>query len=81
MHKNMIALLLALLLAGSALCSCGETKQQADTAGNGTETETTAGASSDETEKMRYTANVPDGTDLGGMKFTVLAYPSEDVIW
>ena len=83
MNRKMISLLLALILASGTLASCGNPKDPAETAGGGTETETTANTAPAETapETVHYAAAVPEGTDLGGMKFTVLAYPAEDIVW
>ena len=81
MNKRWIALFLALLLGCGSLVPCSDTKkpkesdtETADATGTETEAET-------EPETIRYAANVPAGTDLGGMQFTVLAYPAEDTIW
>ena len=80
MNRKMISLLLALILASGTLASCANPKDPAETAGTESESETDTTPVETEPETVRYAAEVPGGTDLGGRKFTVLAFAAEDMI-
>ncbi len=81
MNRKMISLLLALILASGTLASCANPKDPAETAGTESESATDTTPVETEPETVRYAAEVPGGTDLGGRKFTVLAFAAEDVVW
>ncbi len=80
--KKTLSLLLILAALMPVFTACAD--NSADTASgegtaaqSGTDTATTAKAD----EETRYTANIPEGTSYDGQTFTVLAFPTEDVIW
>lgn len=83
MNRKMISLLLAWILFCGTLVSCANSHPPGDKTDNGTDAETATETTPVETEPdtVYYTAEVPVGTDLGGMKCTVLAFAAEDVIW
>lgn len=68
MNRKMISLLLALILASGTLASCANPKDPAETAGTESESATDTTPVETEPETVRYAAEVPGGTDLGGQE-------------
>lgn len=65
--KNVLCILLAALLASSALTACGETEAETKT------TEDTAAQTETEETEPRLLDDLPDGIDLGGWNVNVLS--------
>ncbi len=74
-----VLLILAALLPAFTACAdkSGETTNNTPAA----QTNTASDSGSKKEEETRYAANIPEGTDYSGKTFTVLAFPTEDVIW
>ena len=81
--KKSISILLVLMLLLPAFAGCSEATVTDDTAEN----PLTPSVSADEDtskvddEETKFAAAIPEGTDYGGMTFTVLTYPNSDAIW
>ncbi|MBQ2278242.1 MAG: extracellular solute-binding protein [Clostridia bacterium] len=71
--KRTLSLVLALLmLAATAMTSCSESTENAETtAGTSVETPVAGEEVVEETEETRATANVPEGTNYDGYTFTI----------
>ena len=71
--KRTLSLVLALLmLAATAMTSCSESTENAETtAGTSAETPVAGEEIVEETEETRATANVPEGTNYDGYTFTI----------
>ncbi|MBR5680810.1 MAG: hypothetical protein IKX19_09170, partial [Clostridia bacterium] len=83
--KKLISILLCLALLLPMAAGCSESKPNADggteTPDAGSNTPSADEGGEEETEPSRYAANIPAGTDYGGMTFTVLTYPNDGGIW
>ncbi len=82
--KKALSVLLILAALMPVFTACADNGGEQTNTGNTTAgTTDTTTATSEKEEETRYTANIPEGTDYEGAKFTVLAYPETtgDGIW
>lgn len=76
-----VLLILAALMPIFTACADNSDEQpNTNTNPNAGTTETTEDKPGKK-EETRYAANIPEGTNYNGQTFTVLAFPTEDVIW
>ena len=79
--KKRISLLLCLCMMLPLAVSCSEsTVSESEQTGTPSAAET-GSAENAVTEETRFTADIPAGTNLGGMTYTVAAYPAGTGIW
>ena len=78
-----ILLILALLLPVFAGCSEGTVTDETEGTAQNSQTPSAIEETDAPVEEAdaKYAADIPDGTDYGGMTFTVLTYPNSDSIW
>ncbi|MBQ7312158.1 MAG: hypothetical protein IJW81_01085, partial [Clostridia bacterium] len=78
--KKTLAILLILAALLPAFTACADKGGETTTTAPAAQADT-ADDSGSKKEEDRFTANIPEGTDYSGKTFTVLAFPTEDVIW
>ena len=88
--KKTLSLILCMCMLAAAFAGCSEksndnengdsTENNATTVQSGAEAETVPEETEDE-NAGRVSANIPEGTDYEGMKFTVFTYPAGSDIW